>query len=210
MHQLLLLLLLVGGFVSLKGGHYCQLDEQIRENNINQAQPQGSIRCEEIDIDWADTFSQPCWYCNASWLTVYMFAMVYTFCRVGPQDSGTEICAFSWFRSNKTITDNTLDGQCTVPVDRELCNVSTYEGIVGCTPTNDPYGKFMDYNPQESLENTINTYKYHGYTARGTPNCPLNILQYIYISIYSTHPLRFQSFSHASPRPLQATDALGR
>ena len=39
---------------------------------------------------------------------------------------------------NKTITDNTLDGQCTVPVDRELCNVSTYQGIVGCTPTNVP------------------------------------------------------------------------
>ena len=31
---------------------------------------------------------------------------------------------------------------------------------------------FMGYNPQESLENTTNT-KYHGYTVRGTPNCPL-------------------------------------
>ena len=27
------------------------------------------------------------------------------------------------------------------------------------------------FHPQESLENTIN--KYHGYTVRGTPNCPL-------------------------------------
>ncbi len=27
----------------------------------------------------------------------------------------------------------------------------------------------MGYNPQESLENTINT------TVRGTPNCPLNV-----------------------------------
>ena len=30
---------------------------------------------------------------------------------------------------------------------------------------------FMGYNPQESLENTIN--KYHGYTVMGTPDCPL-------------------------------------
>ncbi len=31
----------------------------------------------------------------------------------------------------------------------------------------------MGYNPQESLGNTINTYRYHGYPVRGTPNCPL-------------------------------------
>ena len=30
---------------------------------------------------------------------------------------------------------------------------------------------FKGYNPQESLQNTI---KYHGYTVRVTPNCPLN------------------------------------
>ena len=28
----------------------------------------------------------------------------------------------------------------------------------------------MVYNPQESL---YKPYKYHGYTVRGTPNCPL-------------------------------------
>ena len=32
----------------------------------------------------------------------------------------------------------------------------------------------MGYDPQESLENTINTYKYHGYTGKGTPNFPLS------------------------------------
>ena len=35
----------------------------------------------------------------------------------------------------------------------------------------------MGYNPQESLQNKINIYiyihKYHGYTVRATPNCPL-------------------------------------
>ena len=38
----------------------------------------------------------------------------------------------------------------------------------------------MGYNPQESLENTINTM---GYTVRGTPNCPLincNLVKYLY------------------------------
>ena len=35
----------------------------------------------------------------------------------------------------------------------------------------DIYGLYTAYNPQESLENTININKYHG----GTPNCPLKI-----------------------------------
>ena len=35
---------------------------------------------------------------------------------------------------------------------------------------------FMGYYPQESL---YKPYKYHGYTVRGTPNCPLNIWDYI-------------------------------
>ena len=30
----------------------------------------------------------------------------------------------------------------------------------------------MGYDPQESPEHN----KYHGYTAGGTPNCPLNII----------------------------------
>ena len=52
--------------------------------------------------------------------------------------------------------------------------------IVGCTPTNVPrHGKSL-YKP----------YKYHGYTVRGTPNCPL----------------RLQHFeSHESSAPMGAT-----
>ena len=56
-----------------------------------------------------------------------------------------------------------------------------FQGIVGCTPIPTcPYEKslykpysswvFMGYNPQESLENTINTMG-----IRGTPNCPLTV-----------------------------------
>ena len=37
------------------------------------------------------------------------------------------------------------------------------QGIVGCTPTNVPRHGKSQYKP----------YKYHGYTVRGTPNCPL-------------------------------------
>ena len=37
------------------------------------------------------------------------------------------------------------------------------QGIVGCTPTNVPLWEIPIYKP----------YKYHGYTVRGTPNCPL-------------------------------------
>ena len=61
-----------------------------------------------------------------------------------------------------------------------LKSVTISQGIVGCTPipTWDPDGKplykpyttsvFVGCNPQES----------HGYTVRGTHNCPLNILTY--------------------------------
>ena len=38
-----------------------------------------------------------------------------------------------WFavpgQQNYHYTDNTLDGQCTVPVDRESCNVMSYRNI---------------------------------------------------------------------------------
>ena len=56
------------------------------------------------------------------------------------------------------------------------------------TPMGNPYISpiwwvFMGYNPQEFLENT----NYHGYTVRGTPNCPLNIdLGNIWYSVFTT------------------------
>ena len=46
---------------------------------------------------------------------------------------------------------------------------------------------FMVYYPQESL---YKPYKYHGYTVRGTPNCPLIITIYIYNTIYILVPFR--------------------
>ena len=58
------------------------------------------------------------------------------------------------------------------------CSGDSWMYLSQRTPMGNPYISpiywlFMGNNPQESLENTINTYKYHGYTVRGTPNCPL-------------------------------------
>ena len=39
----------------------------------------------------------------------------------------------------------------------------------------------MGYYPQESL---YKPYKYHGYTVRGTPNCPLNSGEIAYLMVY--------------------------
>ena len=56
---------------------------------------------------------------------------------------------------------------------------SYIQGIVGRTPTNVPYGKSL-YKPYimgiyglESPRIPREHNKYHGYTVRGTPNCPL-------------------------------------
>ena len=41
----------------------------------------------------------------------------------------------------------------------------------------------MGYYPQESLY-IYKPYKYHGYTVRGTPNCPLNGQQKSHLQVY--------------------------
>ena len=46
----------------------------------------------------------------------------------------------------------------------QFFGVDLYQGIDGCTPTNVPLWEIPD-----------KPYKYHGYTVRGTPNCPLNL-----------------------------------
>ena len=67
------------------------------------------------------------------------------------------------------------------------------------TPMGNPYISpiwwvFMGYNPHESLENT----NYHGYTVRGTPNCPLHIdlgnIWYRY-SVFTNSPAGNKTFT---------------
>ena len=80
------------------------------------------------------------------------------------------------------------------PVRGPFWQPPMYQGIVGCTPIPTyPYEKsllispiypyntwvFMGYYPQESL---YKPYKYHGYTVRGTHNCPFYV--YVYTNIY--------------------------
>ena len=42
----------------------------------------------------------------------------------------------------------------------------------------------MGYNPQESLENTINTYKYHGYTVRGNTQLSVEIGKFPWMAVF--------------------------
>ena len=50
----------------------------------------------------------------------------------------------------------------------------------------------MGYNPQESLH-----YKYHGYTVRGTPNCPL-IFIFLRIFIFVANLRKYNSLSNTN------------
>lgn len=108
MHQLAVVVVVV--VWSERTNHHCQLDEQITlcdkaaSTNLNLEALFGR---EETDIDWADSFRQPCWQCVMIYSAHICHCIHIMFCSVGSQDSGTEMCGLR-FRGNKTITILTI------------------------------------------------------------------------------------------------------
>ena len=98
-----------------------------------------------------------------------------------------------WFavpgQQNYHYTDNTLDGQCTVPVDRESCNVISYRNI-----------KYTVYIYIRMIIHIC----YVRFTV--SHSCPSG-----FSSKKDQKRILFNPNLLASPRPWpQATDALGR